>query len=51
MPAVKIATWNINGVKARIDNLAHWLEEAKPDVVGLQELWSREAMVRVQISS
>ncbi len=37
---MRIATWNINGIKARIDNLLHWLEEAKPDVVGLQEIKS-----------
>jgi len=35
---MKIATWNINGVKARIDNLVRWLAEAKPDVVCLQEI-------------
>lgn len=32
-----IATWNINGIKARIDNLVHWLREAGPDVCCLQE--------------
>ncbi|WP_173931499.1 exodeoxyribonuclease III [Chelativorans sp. Marseille-P2723] len=35
---MKIATWNINGVKARIENLLHWLEEAKPDIACLQEI-------------
>jgi exodeoxyribonuclease III len=34
---VKIATWNINGIKARIETLVHWLEEAAPDIVCLQE--------------
>lgn len=37
---MRIATWNINGVKARIDNLLHWLREASPDVVCLQEIKS-----------
>lgn len=37
---MKIATWNINGVKARIENLLHWLEEASPDIVCLQEIKS-----------
>jgi len=37
---MRIATWNINGVKARIDNLLHWLGEAAPDVVCLQEIKS-----------
>jgi exodeoxyribonuclease-3 len=35
---MRIATWNINGVKARTDNLLQWLAEAAPDVVCLQEL-------------
>jgi exodeoxyribonuclease III len=35
---MRIATWNINGVKARIDNLLTWLREASPDVVCLQEI-------------
>src|SRR6476469_3189658 len=37
---MRIATWNINGVKARIDNLIHWLRESAPDVVFLQEIKS-----------
>lgn len=37
---MKIATWNINGIKARIDNLPKWLAEADPDVVCLQEIKS-----------
>ncbi len=37
---MKIATWNINGVKARIDSLLTWLGEARPDVVCLQEIKS-----------
>jgi exodeoxyribonuclease-3 len=35
---MKIVTWNINGVRARIDNLLHWLKEADPDIVCLQEI-------------
>ena len=35
---MRIATWNINGIKARIDSLLRWLGEAKPDVVCLQEI-------------
>ncbi|MER2537253.1 MAG: exodeoxyribonuclease III [Rhizobiaceae bacterium] len=37
---MKIVTWNINGVKARIGNLVHWLREAEPDIVCLQEIKS-----------
>lgn len=39
---MKIATWNINGVRARIDSLTTWLKEAQPDVVCLQEIKSVE---------
>jgi exodeoxyribonuclease-3 len=35
---VRIATWNINGVRARLEFLLAWLAERAPDVVGLQEL-------------
>jgi exodeoxyribonuclease-3 len=35
---MRIATWNINGVKARIDSLLTWLREASPDVLCLQEI-------------
>lgn len=35
---MRIATWNINGLRARLDYLRLWLEQRNPDVVGLQEL-------------
>ncbi|MEL6688925.1 MAG: exodeoxyribonuclease III [Pseudomonadota bacterium] len=37
---MKIASFNINGVKARIEALLAWLDEAAPDVVVLQEIKS-----------
>lgn len=37
---MKIATFNINGVKARLPALLDWLREASPDVVVLQEIKS-----------
>ncbi|MDY6964162.1 MAG: endonuclease/exonuclease/phosphatase family protein, partial [Pseudomonadota bacterium] len=37
---MKIATWNINGVKARIDSLRQWLSDSAPDIVCLQEIKS-----------
>ena len=36
--AVKIATFNVNGVNGRLNVLLRWLEEAAPDAVCLQEL-------------
>ena len=37
---LKIATWNINGVKARIETVKSWLEQAAPDIACLQEIKS-----------
>lgn len=37
---MKIATFNINGIKARIETLPRWLDEAQPDVALLQEIKS-----------
>ena len=35
---MRIATWNVNGLRARLDFVRAWLAERQPDVVGLQEL-------------
>lgn len=35
---MKIATWNVNGLTARKEFLAIWLQQRQPDVVGLQEI-------------
>ena len=35
---MKVATFNINGINTRLPVLTRWLEEFRPDVVGLQEL-------------
>ena len=32
-----IATWNVNSIRARIEHLTTWLNQASPDVVGIQE--------------
>ncbi|MCB1339546.1 MAG: exodeoxyribonuclease III [Pseudooceanicola sp.] len=37
---MKIATFNINGIKARAEALPNWLDAARPDVVLLQEIKS-----------
>ncbi len=34
---MRIATWNVNSLKARLETLAWWLERAQPDVLLLQE--------------
>jgi exodeoxyribonuclease III len=34
---VRIATWNVNSLKARLEKVMWWLERAQPDVLLLQE--------------
>jgi exodeoxyribonuclease-3 len=34
----KVATFNLNNINKRLDNLLAWLAKAEPDVVCLQEL-------------
>ena len=41
--AMKIATYNVNGINGRLPNLLEWLEREAPDVVCLQELKATEA--------
>ncbi len=35
---MKIATWNVNSVKSRLDHLRNYLKAHKPDILCLQEL-------------
>ncbi|HUO87845.1 MAG TPA: exodeoxyribonuclease III [Rhizomicrobium sp.] len=35
---MKIASWNVNSVRTRIDNAVAWLKQAEPDVLCMQEL-------------
>ncbi len=35
---LRIATWNVNSVRQRLDHLLFWLAQAEPDVVCLQEI-------------
>ena len=35
---MKIATWNVNSLRARLERFLAWLAQAQPDVVCLQEL-------------
>jgi exodeoxyribonuclease III len=41
---VRLATWNVNSVKARLPRLLEWLAEAKPDIVALQEIKTTTAL-------
>ena len=35
---MKIATYNVNGIRSRLPNLLEWLQREAPDAVCLQEL-------------
>jgi exodeoxyribonuclease-3 len=35
---MRVATWNVNSIRQRIDHLTAWLKERSPDVVCLQEI-------------
>ena len=39
---MKIATWNVNSVRARLERLLAWLQKAQPDILCLQELKTRD---------
>ena len=45
---MKIATWNVNGIRARQAQFCEWLERDRPDVVCLQELKAEAAQVPAQ---
>lgn len=40
---MRIASYNINGIKARLPRLLEWLEETQPDVACLQEVKSQDS--------
>ncbi len=42
MQQVKIATWNVNSIKARLPRVLEWLNEFQPDVALLQETKSQD---------
>jgi exodeoxyribonuclease III len=35
---MKIATWNVNSILARLPNVLRWIDEARPDVLCMQEI-------------
>ena len=35
---MRIATWNVNSIRQRLDNLQAWLKDRQPDIVCLQEI-------------
>lgn len=39
---MKIATWNVNSLRVRLDHVREWLEAEAPDVLALQETKTRD---------
>ena len=39
---MKIATWNVNSVRARIENILDYIKDSKPDIIFLQEIKTQE---------
>jgi len=49
---LRIATWNVNSVRQRLEHLLFWLKEANPDVVCLQEIkCQEEAFPRLEVEA
>src|SRR5881628_1579599 len=46
---MKIATWNVNGIRARQAQLREWMEHDRPDVVCLQELKAEPSQIPEQV--
>lgn len=37
---MRVATWNVNGIRARLERVLEWVEQRSPDIVAVQELKS-----------
>ena len=46
---MRIATWNVNSLKARLDKVMWWLERARPDVLLMQETKLTDAAAPVDV--
>ena len=47
---MKIATWNVNGIRARQQQVLDWIENDRPDIVALQELKAAREQVPEALS-
>jgi exodeoxyribonuclease III len=47
---MKIATWNVNGIRARATQVVEWLASERPDVVCLQELKATPQQIPVSLA-
>jgi exodeoxyribonuclease-3 len=48
---VKIATWNVNGIRARSSQLLHWIDGEEPDVICLQEIKASPEQIPVEVAT
>ena len=39
---MKIISWNVNSVRARIENIKHYIKDSEPDVLMLQEIKTQD---------
>ena len=39
---MRISSWNVNSVRARLENILDYLEKEKPDILMLQEIKAQE---------
>jgi len=46
---MKIATWNVNGIKARLNTALQWLTQTQPDVACLQEIKSTDETFPIDV--
>lgn len=46
---MKIATWNVNGIRARESQFREWLERDRPDIVCIQEIKASNAQIPASI--
>jgi exodeoxyribonuclease-3 len=46
---VKIATWNVNGIRARSSQVLHWIDAEEPDVICLQEIKASPDQIPVEL--
>ncbi|HUJ61476.1 MAG TPA: exodeoxyribonuclease III [Kofleriaceae bacterium] len=48
---MKVATWNVNGIRARSSQVVHWIDGEEPDLVCLQEIKASAAQVPEPLAS
>jgi exodeoxyribonuclease-3 len=48
---MKIATWNVNGIRAREAQMLEWVQRDQPDVICLQEIKARPDQVPVSLAT